>query len=398
MPPPIHGILLTFGLCSFRPEQKKARRKRDNSVKAMTAEEAAAMDAEIARNKSCRRSLQTYRKAWEDIPEYSLWLTSHPSKYKAVCMLCNRMLTADSTTIGLHSLSKRHMEAEKNYYRAKMRENKRVAAAERSDDAQEDAESIAASLQGMGFSDDDAPLAEGGTGEGPESKQQFIMYRDEHHYTADGGGSISGGVGGDYSAGIYVPVQQESHGKSDSSRDMTTKVFVTKRAPHWKATAIVNGHVTKLDMNDYKGRYVVLFFYAHNFSKVDASEINRLSDRIADFRTVHTEIVACSTDSHLSHLTWAKKSRGEGGVSGVKIPLIADPTHIIARDYGVYLPEKGHCLRAHFVIDRRGVLRHVAINDPLIGRGTDELLRIVKALQFSDQVEEPLVADWTPDP
>jgi peroxiredoxin (alkyl hydroperoxide reductase subunit C) len=80
-------------------------------------------------------------------------------------------------------------------------------------------------------------------------------------------------------------------------------------------------------------------------SKLCASEVNVLSDRIAEFRAIHTEIVACSVDSHLSHLAWSKTPRSEGGIGNPKIPIIADPTHAIAKDYGVLVPERGHSLR-----------------------------------------------------
>ncbi|KAL1117704.1 hypothetical protein AAG570_004019, partial [Ranatra chinensis] len=171
---------------------------------------------------------------------------------------------------------------------------------------------------------------------------------------------------------------------------------VTKPAPSWKATAIVNGHVTRLDLSDYKGRYLILFFYPQDFSKLCASEVNILSDRINEFRANCTEVVACSVDSHLSHLAWSKTSRSEGGIGLPKIPIIADPTHTIAKDYGVFMPEKGHALRAHFIIDRRGILRHMAVNDVGVGRGTDELMRIVKALQYIDENEGVCMADWKP--
>ncbi|KAK9506429.1 hypothetical protein O3M35_008372 [Rhynocoris fuscipes] len=175
---------------------------------------------------------------------------------------------------------------------------------------------------------------------------------------------------------------------------MVTKAVVMNPAPNWKATAIVNGHVTRLDLSDYVGRYLVLVFYPQDFSKICASEINALSDRSYEFRSIQTEIVACSVDSHLAHLTWSKISRADGGVNLPKIPLIADPTHTIAKAYGVLLPDKGHTLRAHFIIDKRGILRHMSVTDTLVGRGTDELFRLVKALQYVDEVEEPVPADW----
>uniref|UniRef100_A0A0A9WGY2 thioredoxin-dependent peroxiredoxin n=1 Tax=Lygus hesperus TaxID=30085 RepID=A0A0A9WGY2_LYGHE len=320
-----------------------------------------------------------FRSQWMMFDIFKDWLRPHPNPELASCIVCSRVIKAGKSELEKHATGKRHLKM--------LREQQQGVVLINSGDTSADLESFT--------------LDESGTASGNDGKQQFIMYRDfEHQYSAEqheNTGDVSAVES--YAPGIYVPVQERAvQQPAEASRSSgPSRLFVTKPAPHWKATAIVNGHVTRLDVNDYKGRYVVLFFYAHNFSKVDASEINRLSDRIAEFRNVQTEIVACSTDSHLSHLTWVKKARGEGGVAGTKIPLIADPTHVISKEYGVYVPEKGHNLRAHFVIDRRGILRHMAINDPLIGRGTDELLRIVKALQFSDTVEEPLIADWTPE-
>ena len=87
----------------------------------------------------------------------------------------------------------------------------------------------------------------------------------------------------------------------------------------------------------------LLFCFLSN--RICASEINTLSDRVAEFRISQAEIVACSVDSHLSHLAWGKLSRQDGGVGNPKIPLLADPTHCIAKDYGVLLHEKGYTLR-----------------------------------------------------
>jgi alkyl hydroperoxide reductase subunit AhpC len=108
------------------------------------------------------------------------------------------------------------------------------------------------------------------------------------------------------------------------------------------------------------------------------------------------EVIACSCDSHFVHQEFAKKPRDQGGLGGMQIPMIADMTKQISKDYGVLLKDDSFPLRATFIIDGNGVLRHSQYNDTGVGRNIDEVLRLVQAFQHNDKVGEVCPAKWKP--
>lgn len=126
------------------------------------------------------------------------------------------------------------------------------------------------------------------------------------------------------------------------------------------------------------------------------TEILAFSDRIDEFKRIKTEVIACSVDSHFTHLAWINTPRKEGGLGHVNIPLLSDITHRISKDYGVFLDDLGHTLRGLFLIDPRGVLRQITMNDLPVGRSVDETLRLVQAFQYTDSHGEVCPAGWKP--
>ncbi len=172
-------------------------------------------------------------------------------------------------------------------------------------------------------------------------------------------------------------------------------VHVQKPAPAFTATAVVNESFQPVSLADYRGRYVVLFFYPLNFTFVCPTEIIAFSDRIGEFHQRNAEVVGVSTDSEFSHLAWIQMKREVGGLGGLKYPLVADLSHAISRDYGVLL-ESGVALRGLFLIDKEGIVRHVTINDMPLGRSVDEALRVLDALQHFETHGEVCPADWQP--
>jgi peroxiredoxin (alkyl hydroperoxide reductase subunit C) len=170
---------------------------------------------------------------------------------------------------------------------------------------------------------------------------------------------------------------------------------VQQPAPDFSCQAVVNGTFQTTALADYKGKYLVLFFYPLDFTFVCPTEILAFNDRVNDFRRIGAEVVGASVDSEYTHLAWINTPRKEGGISGVTIPLLADLDKKIASDYGVLLPN-GVALRGLFVIDPKGIVRHITVNDLPIGRSVDEALRVVQAVQFADEHGEVCPADWTP--
>ncbi|XP_068631522.1 peroxiredoxin-4 [Battus philenor] len=175
-----------------------------------------------------------------------------------------------------------------------------------------------------------------------------------------------------------------------------TKAMISKPAPEWEATAVLNGEITQLSLSSFKGKYLVFFFYPLDFTFVCPTEILAFSERIDEFKKINTEVVACSVDSHFTHLAWINTPRKEGGLGKINIPLISDLTHSIAKDYGVYLEDLGHTLRGLFIIDDKGILRQITMNDLPVGRSVDETLRLVQAFQYTDNHGEVCPAGWKP--
>lgn len=169
-----------------------------------------------------------------------------------------------------------------------------------------------------------------------------------------------------------------------------------KAAPEFKGTAVVNGVFKDVSLADYKGKYVVLFFYPLDFTFVCPTEIIAFSDRAAEFRNIGCELIACSTDSHYTHLAWINTPRKQGGLGELDIPLLADKSMKIARDYGVLNEETGIPFRGLFIIDKKQNLRQITVNDLPVGRSVDETLRLVQAFQFTDEHGEVCPANWKP--
>ena len=171
--------------------------------------------------------------------------------------------------------------------------------------------------------------------------------------------------------------------------------LVQKEAPDFAATAVVNGEFKPIRLSDYRGKYVLFFFYPLDFTFVCPTEIIAFSDRIAEFEKRNCQVIGCSIDSHFSHKAWIDTPRAKGGLGDLKYPLVADLTKSISADYGVLL-EGGIALRGSFIIDKGGVLRHITINDLPLGRSVDEALRVLDALQHFEKHGEVCPADWKP--
>jgi len=175
----------------------------------------------------------------------------------------------------------------------------------------------------------------------------------------------------------------------------TMAVLVTQQAPEFKCTAVLPDGSFKDDfaLSDYRGKYVLLFFYPLDFTFVCPTEIIAFSDRVADFEALGVQIIGASIDSHFSHLAWRNLPRTQGGIGDIKYPLVADLNKQISRDYDVLL-DGGVALRGLFLIDKDGVVRHQVVNDLPLGRSVDEALRMVKALQYFEKNGEVCPADW----
>jgi peroxiredoxin (alkyl hydroperoxide reductase subunit C) len=171
-------------------------------------------------------------------------------------------------------------------------------------------------------------------------------------------------------------------------------VLVTKEAPNFKAQALLpDGSFKEISLSDYRGKYVVLFFYPLDFTFVCPTEIIAFSEAADQFEALGVQLLGCSVDSHFSHMAWSNTPRNQGGLGGVKYPLVADLNKEIAKAYDVLLPA-GIALRGLFLIDKAGLVRHQVVNDLPLGRSVEEALRMVKALQFVEKHGEVCPANW----
>jgi len=171
---------------------------------------------------------------------------------------------------------------------------------------------------------------------------------------------------------------------------------VGRPAPEFEATAVVNKRFDQVRLREYRGRYVVLFFWPLDFTFVCPTEIVAFSDAVEAFAQRDTVVLGVSVDSQYTHLAWQNLPRAEGGIGDVALAMISDQTHSISRAYGVLLEDAGVALRGLFLIDREGVIRHMLVNDLALGRNVDEALRLVDALQFHEKHGELCPVNWRP--
>ncbi|NJO43561.1 MAG: peroxiredoxin [Cyanobacteria bacterium CRU_2_1] len=172
---------------------------------------------------------------------------------------------------------------------------------------------------------------------------------------------------------------------------------VGQAAPDFTATAVYDQEFKTIKLSDYRGKYVVLFFYPLDFTFVCPTEITAFSDRYEEFKSLNTEVLGVSVDSEFSHLAWIQTDRKSGGVGDLNYPLVSDIKKEISAAYNVLDPEAGIALRGLFIIDKDGVIQHATINNLAFGRSVDETSRTLQAIQYvQSHPDEVCPAGWKP--
>ncbi len=186
-------------------------------------------------------------------------------------------------------------------------------------------------------------------------------------------------------------------------------VLVGKKAPAFSAQAVLNGGeiVENFSLEQFKGKYVVLFFYPKDFTFVCPTELFAFQEKLEDFKKKNVEVIAVSTDTEQSHWGWLQLAKNKGGIEGITYPLVADTNKTISMNYDVLAGEldwneegemiaEGELIayRGLFLIDKEGIVRHQLVNDLPLGRNVDEALRMVDALQFVEENGEACPANW----
>jgi alkyl hydroperoxide reductase subunit AhpC len=180
--------------------------------------------------------------------------------------------------------------------------------------------------------------------------------------------------------------------EKDERKMMAT--LVQHPAPNFESQAVMpDGSFADIQLADYHGKYVLLFFYPLDFTFVCPTEIIAFSDHVQQFEDRDVQLLGISVDSHYSHLAWRNTPRDDGGIGNIDYPLVSDLSKSIAKSYGVLLPE-GVALRGLFLIDQAGIIRHQVVNDLPLGRSVDEALRMVDALQCHEANGEVCPANW----
>jgi len=158
---------------------------------------------------------------------------------------------------------------------------------------------------------------------------------------------------------------------------------VGQKAPDFTMSTTENidtlDHVVKLD--DYQGKWLILFFYPLDFTFVCPTEIRGFNSKLDEIKGIGAEVLGVSTDSVYSHRAWIKASKAEGGLGDLNYPLASDMTKQVARDYGVLIEEQGISLRGLFIIDPDSIVRYQVVSDLNVGRSVDEIIRVLYALQ-----------------
>ncbi len=165
-------------------------------------------------------------------------------------------------------------------------------------------------------------------------------------------------------------------------------------APDFKMKAVTgDGKVFQdVSLSDYKGKWLVMFFYPRDFTFVCPTELRSMSEHCSEFNKIGAELLAVSTDSEYSHKNWIEADASAGGVGYLNYPIASDATHEVSKNYGVFIEEQGAALRGLFIISPEGELKYQVVHDLNVGRSASETLRVLQALQAGGLCP----ADWTP--
>nr|QUE28174.1 bas1 [Sahlingia subintegra] len=172
--------------------------------------------------------------------------------------------------------------------------------------------------------------------------------------------------------------------------------LVGKQAPDFNGKAVFDQEFQNVKLSDYKGKYLVLFFYPLNFTFVCPTEITSFSDEYHQFKKLNTEVLGVSVDSEYSHLAWIQTERQNGGLGDLEYPLLSDLTKDISASYQV-LNNEGVALRGLFIIDKKGYIQYATVNNLEFGRSVEETLRVLQAIQYiQNNPDEVCPANWKP--
>lgn len=171
-------------------------------------------------------------------------------------------------------------------------------------------------------------------------------------------------------------------------------IKINEKAPEFTEDAYVDDDIKKISLADYKGKWVVLFFYPADFTFVCPTELGDLADRYEELKRLGAEVISVSTDTAFVHKAWHDNSET---IKKIGFPMLADPTRRVCSSYGTLIEEEGLSLRATFIIDPEGLVKAFEVHDNSIGRSGDELIRKLQAAKFVEENNGQVCPmNWTP--
>jgi NADH-dependent peroxiredoxin subunit C len=171
-------------------------------------------------------------------------------------------------------------------------------------------------------------------------------------------------------------------------------VKINESAPHFECEAYVNGKIEKVGLDDYHGKWVILFFYPADFTFVCPTELAELAKHYDEFKKLGAEILSVSTDTVFVHKAWADNSPT---IKNITYPMLADPAQVVTKAYDTLIPEEGLSLRATFFIDPKGIVKAYEFHDNSIGRSIEETIRKLEAAIYtSKHKDEACPISWKP--
>jgi peroxiredoxin (alkyl hydroperoxide reductase subunit C) len=171
-------------------------------------------------------------------------------------------------------------------------------------------------------------------------------------------------------------------------------VKINKSAPPFTEDAFVEGDIKKISLDDYRGKWVVLFFYPADFTFVCPTELGDLAANYDKIKALGAEVISVSTDTAFVHKAWHDNS---DTISNIRFPMLADPARRVCSSFGTLIENEGLSLRATFLIDPEGTIKAFEFHNNDIGRSTDELIRKLQAAKFTAENKGQVCPmNWTP--
>lgn len=169
---------------------------------------------------------------------------------------------------------------------------------------------------------------------------------------------------------------------------------VGQKAPAFSAKAVINGEIKDISLADYAGKNVILIFYPADFSFICPTELFAFQDKIKEFESKNTVLIAISVDQVYSHQKWLETPRDKGGIQGITYPIVSDVNKKISSAYMTLDPKEGVALRGVFIIDTDGIIQASSIYNTSIGRDIPEVMRVLDAMLFTKEHGQVCPANW----